>query len=122
MKSVLAAIEPSKLFIGYVDRQTRIGSSQSPAPVLILLADKRPSCLMNGSAVSASSFGPEGILSIADRGITWMEHPVHFVPACSAATVNGLGLCAALRLGDHDTEVGAASGAGAGEIDGHTLI
>ena len=50
-----------------------------------------------------------------------MEHPVHFVPACSASTVDGLRHCAALRLGNHDTEVSAAPGAGAGEVDGHGI-
>src|SRR5262245_55978779 len=45
-----------------------------------------------------------------------MEHPVHFVPACSASTVDGLRHCAALRLGNHDTEVSAAPGAGAGNV------
>src|SRR5262249_4576318 len=99
--------------------QTRIGSSQSPALVFILLADKGPSCLNERSAVNASSFEPNRILSIADRGIAWMERPVHFVSACSATTVDGLGLCAALGFGDHDTEVSAAPGAGSGEVYSH---
>ena len=43
-----------------------------------------------------------------------MERPVDFVSTCSAATVDGLGLC-----GNHDTEVSAALGAGAGEVHGH---
>ena len=45
-----------------------------------------------------------------------MERPVDFVAACSAMTVDGLGLCAALRLGDHDTEVSAALGARGGNF------
>jgi len=74
---------------------------------------RAPSCLSSRKLfprVNASSFGPKGILSIADRGTTWMEHPVDFVSACSAATVDGLGLCAALWFGNHDTEVSAAPG------------
>jgi len=51
----------------------------------------------------------------------WMERPVDFVAACSAATVDGSGLCAALGFGDHDAEVSAAPGTGAGEVDGHTF-
>jgi hypothetical protein len=50
-----------------------------------------------------------------------MEHPVHFVPACSAATVDGLGLCAALGFGNHDTEVIAAPRAGSGEVYSHAI-
>ena len=50
-----------------------------------------------------------------------MERPVDFVSACSAMTVDGLGLCAALGFGNHDTEVSAAPGAGAGKVDGHTF-
>src|SRR5262245_12459955 len=49
----------------------------------------------------------------------WMERPVDFVAACSAMTVDGLGLCAALRLGDDDTEVIAALGTGTGKVYGH---
>ena len=50
-----------------------------------------------------------------------MERPVDFVAACSAATVDGSGLCAALGFGDHDAEVSAAPGTGAGEVDGPSL-
>jgi len=49
-----------------------------------------------------------------------MECPVDFVSACSAPTVDGLDLCA-LGFGNHDTEVSAAPGAGAGEVDGHGI-
>jgi len=50
-----------------------------------------------------------------------MERPVDFVSACSAATVDGLGLCAALWFGNDDTEVGAAPGAGSGKVYGHVI-
>ena len=50
-----------------------------------------------------------------------MERPVDFVSACSAMTVDGLGLCAALGFGNHDTEVSAAPGAGAGKVDRRRL-
>ena len=50
-----------------------------------------------------------------------MERPVDFVSAGSAATVDGLGLCAALWFGNDDTEVGAAPGTGSGEVYGHVI-
>jgi len=50
-----------------------------------------------------------------------MEHPVHFVPACSAATVDGSRLCAALGFGNHDTEVIAAPGTGSSKVYGHGI-
>ena len=73
------------------------------------------------SAVNESNFGSKAILSIADRGITRVERPVDFVSACSAAAMNGAGSPTAFRSGDDDTEVSAAPGAGAGEVDGHSF-
>src|SRR5262245_43648617 len=48
------------------------------------------------------------------------QRPVDFISASSTTTVNGLGIPTALRLGDHDSEVIAAPGTGAGKVYGHT--
>jgi hypothetical protein len=72
-------------------------------------------------AINASRSEPGGILSMAERPMTWKERPVDFVSTLSATTVNGLSIATAFGLGDDHTEVIAALGTGSGEVYNHLI-
>src|SRR5262245_60535573 len=71
------------------------------------------------SAASASSFGPGGILSMADRAIPWKERPVDFVSTHGATAVYGLDVVFAFRFPNNDAEVTSAHWTGSREVYGH---
>jgi hypothetical protein len=66
--------------------------------------------------VTLTSFGPGGILSMAERAITGKQRPVDFVSARRATTAYGAHVGFPLRFPDDDTEVISAPRARSGEV------
>src|SRR5215475_4790157 len=73
------------------------------------------------SAVSASSFGPGGILSMADGGMTRKESPADFVSAFGTITPDRLRDVFAFWFLNNNGKIIPAPRTGSGKVNSHSF-